>query len=180
MEITSDLLPKFQQLADMGGPVLWFIIGLILLLWVLLIERFIYYRTSLQGDIAQCCHLWQLRSDWHSRYARHIRTAFRAEINHRIDRSLTLIKTLIALAPLFGLLGTVTGMIGVFESMAIAEGGARAMSNGVSHATIPTMAGMVTALSGMAGLAGIQRLARQAKSQLDQSLLMDEPESPQN
>ena len=175
MTSTPDLFHQFQQLTDMGGPVLWLIIGLILLLWLLLIERLIYYRTALQSDIAQCLHIWNLRSDRHSRYARHIRNAFRAEINSRIDRSLAFIKTLVALAPLFGLLGTVTGMVGVFESMAIAEGGARAMSDGVSRATIPTMAGMVAALSGLVGLTGIERMARQAKTHLDRHLLMDEP-----
>ena len=53
-------------------------------------------------------------------------------------------------APLFGLLGTVTGMIEVFQVMAFNGGGdARAMAGGVSKATLPTMAGMVVALSGV-------------------------------
>jgi biopolymer transport protein ExbB len=50
-----------------------------------------------------------------------------------------------------GLLGTVTGMIEVFEVMAISgSGNPRSMASGVSKATIPTMAGMVAALSGIA------------------------------
>ena len=50
-----------------------------------------------------------------------------------------------------GLLGTVTGMIEVFEVMAIAgSGNPRSMASGVSKATVPTMAGMVAALSGVA------------------------------
>jgi len=54
------------------------------------------------------------------------------------------------LAPLFGLLGTVTGMIEVFQVMAFTGGGdARSMAGGVSKATLPTMAGMTTALSGV-------------------------------
>ena len=63
-----------------------------------------------------------------------------------------MIKTLVSLAPLLGLLGTVTGMIGVFEVLATTGGGdARSMAAGVSQATIPTMAGMVAALSGVFG-----------------------------
>ena len=59
-------------------------------------------------------------------------------------------KTLVALCPLLGLLGTVTGMIEVFDVMAISgSGNARAMASGVSKATIPTMSGMVAALSGL-------------------------------
>ena len=61
-----------------------------------------------------------------------------------------MVKTLVALCPLLGLLGTVTGMIEVFEVMALTgSSSARAMASGVSKATIPTMAGMVSALSGL-------------------------------
>jgi biopolymer transport protein ExbB len=61
-----------------------------------------------------------------------------------------IIKMLIALCPLMGLLGTVTGMIHVFDIMAVTgTGNARAMASGVSQATIPTMAGMVVAIAGL-------------------------------
>ena len=47
------------------------------------------------------------------------------------------------------LLGTVYGMIEVFEVLAVlGTGNPRAMSTGVAKATIPTMAGMTIALSG--------------------------------
>jgi biopolymer transport protein ExbB len=70
------------------------------------------------------------------------------------------IKTLIALCPMLGLLGTVTGMIEVFDVMAISgSGNTRAMASGVSKATIPTMAGMVAALSGMILSLQIERFA---------------------
>ena len=176
MNVGLDMINHLQRLLDMGGPVLLFIIGLILLMWLLLIERLIYYRTALRIDIAQCLHSWQLRTDRHSRRARQVRTALIAELDARIDRFLPMIKTLVALAPLFGLLGTVTGMVSVFEAMAIAEGGgARAMSSGVSRATVPTMAGMVAALSGVIGMTGIDRLARRGKARLENSLLMEDP-----
>ena len=52
------------------------------------------------------------------------------------------------LCPLLGLLGTVTGMIEVFNVMAVTGGGdAKSMAGGVERSTIPTMAGMVSALS---------------------------------
>jgi biopolymer transport protein ExbB len=56
----------------------------------------------------------------------------------------------VTVCPLFGLMGTVTGMISVFDVMAFAGmGNPRLMASGVSKATIPTMAGMVGALSGI-------------------------------
>ena len=67
-----------------------------------------------------------------------------------LESGLPFIKVFVALCPLFGLLGTVTGMIEVFDVLSIAgSGNARAMAGGVSKATIPTMAGMVAALSGL-------------------------------
>jgi len=67
-----------------------------------------------------------------------------------LHRNLGPIQTVVKLCPMLGLLGTVTGMIEVFDVMAIAgSGNARGMAAGVSKATLPTMAGMVAALTGM-------------------------------
>jgi biopolymer transport protein ExbB len=73
-----------------------------------------------------------------------------SEVELKLSDGLALIKTIVAVCPMFGLLGTVTGMIEVFDVMAIAgSSSARGMAGGVSKATLPTMAGMVAALSGM-------------------------------
>ena len=59
-----------------------------------------------------------------------------------LQRGLQIIKSLVALCPMLGLLGTVTGMIEVFDVMAIAgSGNVRGMAGGISKATLPTMAG---------------------------------------
>ncbi len=51
---------------------------------------------------------------------------------------------------MLGLLGTVVGMIHVFDVMAVTgNGNARSMASGISQATISTMAGMVIAISGL-------------------------------
>lgn len=73
-----------------------------------------------------------------------------ADFKYILHKNISYIKTLVALCPLMGLLGTVTGMIAVFEVMAlVGTGNARLMADGISMATIPTMAGMVGALSGI-------------------------------
>ena len=85
-----------------------------------------------------------------------------------------MIKTLIAVAPLFGLLGTVTGMITVFDVMAFTGGGdVKAMAGGVSKATIPTMAGMVAALSGLFAMTLVERAAEKKKFYLEDNLIID-------
>ncbi len=81
---------------------------------------------------------------------------------------------MVAVCPLIGLLGTVTGMIEVFDVMAIlGSGNARAMAAGVSKATIPTMAGMVAALSGVFMSTYIERKAKREGERLEDSLTMD-------
>ncbi len=60
------------------------------------------------------------------------------------------IETMMQILPLLGLLGTVVGMIKVFDVMTFfGTGNARLMASGVSQATIPTMAGLVAAISGV-------------------------------
>ena len=89
-----------------------------------------------------------------SRIAEHRITATGQRRTH-CDKVLSVVKrsprmTAIELLPLLGLLGTVTGMVQVFDVMAIAgTSNARLMAGGVSAATIPTMAGLVAALSGV-------------------------------
>ena len=87
-----------------------------------------------------------------------------------INRNIQLIQVCIALCPLFGLMGTVTGMIEVFHLLAVTGGGdAKAMAGGVSRSTIPAMAGLAVALTGP--------LANQFlvnKAQKEKDLLVDQ------
>jgi len=73
-----------------------------------------------------------------------------------------------------GLLGTVTGMIEVFEVMAQSgSGNPRSMAAGVSKATIPTMAGMVAALSGVAMYAWLNKKVAWEREQLSEHMTTD-------
>ncbi|MFP4518588.1 MAG: MotA/TolQ/ExbB proton channel family protein, partial [Oceanicaulis sp.] len=66
---------------------------------------------------------------------------------------------------------TVTGMVAVFDVMAISgSSDARAMSSGVARATIPTMAGMVAALSGLLFSNQIERMAKRRVHELSDEL----------
>jgi biopolymer transport protein ExbB len=110
---------------------------------------------------------WESRSDVTSWNAQQIRRQLISSLSIDLNRSLLMIKTLVALCPLLGLLGTVTGMIEVFDVMAIAgNGNPRAMASGVSKATIPTMAGMVAALSGLYFSVRLERFANHEREKL--------------
>lgn len=115
---------------------------------------------------------WTGRKEHGSWYAHSIRDKIISETRIRIDANLALIKTLIAICPLFGLLGTVTGMIDVFAILSITGGGdARSMASGVSRATLPTMAGMVAALSGVFANIYISQKAAKERKLIEEHLM---------
>jgi len=68
------------------------------------------------------------------------------EIPH-LERAVSTIKILAAIAPLLGLLGTVTGMIGTFQSITLfGTGDPRLMSSGISQALVTTVLGLTAAI----------------------------------
>ena len=64
-----------------------------------------------------------------------------------LENSLTLLKIIAAVAPLMGLLGTVTGMIITFQAITIfGAGDPKAMAGGISGALITTVLGLLVAI----------------------------------
>ena len=65
-------------------------------------------------------------------------------------------------------------MIEVFNIMAVTGGGdAKSMAGGVSRATVPTMAGMVAALSGVFANTYVTRMAQREGEFLEDNLTTD-------
>ena len=86
--------------------------------------------------------------------SKHLRSRFeevRQGMLHSIERRMTFLNTLVAAAPLMGLLGTVIGMLGTFA--AISSGGgsetAAMVAAGISEALITTQTGLFIALPGI-------------------------------
>ena len=171
------MLQAFEAIRDfmeLGGDVLWAILVLTFFMWMLIIERFWYFRTAHKDLTGQIIASWDGREDTTSWYAHRIREALISQVHESLNASVPMIKTLVALCPLLGLLGTVTGMIKVFEVMAVSgSGNVRAMAAGVSQATVPTMAGMVGALSGVLLITLLSRRAAREIEFLEDSLTMD-------
>ncbi len=139
-----------RHFLDSGGPVLWGIAVLLMLLWALIVERAYYllvlfpnYRKSLLAS-------WMNRADKQSWFALQIHQALLAQAEMKLKQNMPFLNTLIKMFPLLGLLGTVSGMIQVFDVVAVyGTGNPRLLASGISLATIPTMAGLVCALSGL-------------------------------
>jgi biopolymer transport protein ExbB len=150
MPLWPDYLQPILAFMEDGGHVLWGIAAVSILLWTLIIERYVYLRLIHPKYLRLLGSEWRGRGDHSSWNAHQIHRAMLAGVRLRLTRSLSLIKALVAVCPLLGLLGTVTGMIHVFDVLSIqGSDNARSMAAGISMATTPTMAGMVVALSGL-------------------------------
>ncbi|MGI9273780.1 MAG: MotA/TolQ/ExbB proton channel family protein [Endozoicomonas sp.] len=174
MIILYDALDAIRRFLEAGGPIMPWIAVLTFALWALMYDRFLYFRGGMKRDVQDAIDTWEGRSERKSWNARQIRRLLISRTGERINQGLPMIKTLVALCPLLGLLGTVTGMIEVFNIMAVTGGGdAKAMAGGVSQATIPTMSGMVAALSGVFGMTYIRRVADRESELLEDHLTTD-------
>lgn len=145
-----NVFDSVQQFLQMGGNVLWVILWVSICLWTLIMERLLYFRFNYPKQQQQWQQQWESRLDKGSKQSLSIRECIISEAKISMGKTIPIIKMLVALCPLLGLLGTVTGMISVFDVMAVTgTGNARAMAAGVSQATVPTMAGMVIAIAGL-------------------------------
>jgi len=150
LEQLSMSLEAIDAFMERSGPVLNFIAILLFVKWSLMIERFWFLKTVHKKNVVKALSEWESRKDKKSWNAHAIRTELISRVTLDLRSTLPVIEVLVVICPLFGLLGTVTGMIEVFYVMAVTGGGdAKQMSGGVARATIPTMAGMVGALSGI-------------------------------
>ncbi len=160
-----------RDFVEQGGDVLLVIAFVTAVMWTLIYERVWYFRTQHRREVSRIKQLWERRSEHSSWEAHQIRRMLISQVRLKLERRLGPIQTLVALCPMFGLLGTVTGMIEVFDVMAVAgSGNARGMAAGVSKATLPTMAGMVAALSGMIFSIQLGRFARDEADRVAASL----------
>lgn len=142
-------------------------------MWAVIFERWWFIETEHRQDVGTALSYWESRPERNSWYAHMIRLRLISEVNLRLKANMGFIKTLISLLPLLGLLGTVTGMIQVFEAMTYSGGNARSMAAGVSMATIPTMSGMVATLSGVLANTFLVSKVASEESYMEDTLTMD-------
>lgn len=170
LEIVSSL----RDFLDKGGDVLYAILLLSIWLWWLILERFWYYLREHNALVENARSVWDQRQDRTSWYAQAQRGGIISEVEVAMLRNVKIIPALIALLPMFGLLGTVTGMIQVFDVMAfMGSGNPRAMADGVSAATVPTMAGMVVALVAIPFASQLDRRFKVEQQKLNETLKVE-------
>jgi biopolymer transport protein ExbB len=138
------------DLVDEGGPFVFWIFLCGFAMWTIVIERYWYFTRVLPAQ-AQATKLeWGARDEHHSWCARQIRKGMISRLNSEMSARLLLLRVLVPLSPLLGLVGTVSGMLEVFDSMALrGSADARAMASGVSHAMICTLTGLAISITGL-------------------------------
>ena len=163
----GDIAFQVSNFMTLGGDVLMIIALTIFAMWALIVERAVYFyiRYPRRAEMIQA--MWGGRVDHSSWQAHSIRRALIEGMRQQTVTYVDTVKTLVAICPLLGLMGTVTGMIAVFDVMASAGmGNPRLMADGVAKATVPTMAGMVGALSGVFAIYWLEWQARTKVSML--------------
>jgi biopolymer transport protein ExbB/TolQ len=132
-------MSQLWQLVDRGGPVMYFIIGLSLLLYTqcvkLLISVYRAQRSVAGGEALGPEQVARLEVR-----QKELADEFR---NRRL-----LIASMIAAAPLLGLLGTVSGMAHTFEGLS-SQSGQRSMgalARGISEVLVATESGLSVAI----------------------------------
>ena len=170
-----DAYVHVRDFVERGGDVLLVIAVVTAMMWGLIYERAWYFWWVHEKEVQRVRETWRARTDHASWGAQQIRRMMVSELQMKLQRRLWPIETFVKLCPMLGLLGTVTGMIEVFDVMAISgSGNARGMAAGVSKATLPTMAGMVAALSGMLFSIQLRRFARDEAQRNADSLETEE------
>ena len=169
--LESRLLEPLKTLVEAGGSVLVVIVLVAMLLFSLALERVWYFRITYRRARRALIERWAARPDHFGWSALTLRDVWARELIGQLRRPLPWLKLLVALCPLLGLLGTVTGMIAVFDSLALTDTSqARAMADGVARATLPTLAGMAVAVVGLLFTSRLEQIIRREEQRLHDRL----------
>ncbi len=155
-----------------GGPVVVALLISTFVMWLLISERILYFSFFGPRLRSSQHQAWQDRNDHASWQAHAYRERLISEVRIENQRNIGMIKALVLITPLLGLLGTVTGMIEVFQVIVdTGSSNARLMASGISRATIPTMTGLAVSLTGVFAINALER-----RSLLSVEALADELE----
>ena len=159
---------------ERGGEVVYPIMLVIFLLWAYLFERVFFMLLVHPARYRAALNEWEARSDKHSWHAQQIHQDLVVGLNMGLNSGFSTIRMFIAVCPLLGLLGTVTGMIEVFDVMVrIGNGSPKPMAAGISKAILSTVAGMVGAISGLLAQSVLMRVFDQEKRRINSTLRFD-------
>lgn len=169
-----DFFENISLFMEKGGQILWLIFATLFLLWFFILEKYYFFKYIYPDFFKKQQAVWHKMSNKNDWTARAVRQKMISETSRTLHKSLSTINTLIVLFPLLGLLGTIVGMIAIFDIMSFAgTGNARLMASGISMAVIPTMSGMVAAISGIYFSTHFQKKAKHEVQKFQEALSLD-------
>lgn len=154
--------PNFMERIDQGGVIGYIILALGFIGLVIVVARVVMLTTTNQRMQAQLKDIGNPKAD--NPLGRVLavskdntfdnQESLELQIDEAITRELprletgqSIVKLLAAVAPLLGLLGTVTGMIATFQSISLfGTGDPKLMASGISQALVTTMLGLIVAI----------------------------------
>ena len=144
----TGIFKTYSNFLYQGGPVVLILFFISIYLFVLIFAKFkhlFFDMHHIQDEYKQ--NLANIKND--DLYLLNI-TSLKSDYKSIVKKDFYIIQTLIALCPILGLLGTVTGMIEVFDVVSFfGTGNARALASGITKATLPTMTGMAISIVGL-------------------------------
>ncbi len=189
----SELIYDSLEQIKIGGWVMYPLIITCLWMWYLIIKKAMDMRSYTKGwrPVQECinnagkadfkCAVWQKRildgfmkektdsAELNSEIMDTLRTGQLSFIQQEIG----LISLLSTVAPLLGLLGTVSGMITTFSVIAqFGTGNARALAGGISEALLTTQSGLIIAVPGLFICSFLGRRANGLLQQMQRFCLM--------
>ena len=185
----SLFLQEVGAFIKQGGFVMWPLIALTFVLWYALGYRYLLLSQNRNANIRSVILAFHRKPDRPRKgyideivgrmhmirrnYRGNIRNILAFEIapyEEKVGTYSTLIRTIVVIAPLAGLLGTVSGMIEMFDSLGdqtfYSQSGG--VANGISQALITTQLGLAIAIPGLLAGRLLDRKASRIRSDIAQ------------
>ncbi len=184
----ADILVRTYNYLQSGGGVIVPLVLVSILMWGLILKKVLqFYRWRMkEQSVLDCCKNWNdpafRAAPWQMAILDKVmdyrktglkpdkKSLARIQRPHQgeVDKYITTILVLAAIAPLLGLLGTVAGMIKTFDVIAFfGSGNARAMAGGISEALISTQTGLIVAVPGLILGNFLSRRAQRIKGRME-------------
>ena len=173
--VWANYIDGMAALFEQGGLTLWGILLASLLLWLLIIERYWAHYHDLPRFRARMLEEWKSRGAMGEYHSFTRIQALVADLKAEASHNLPALRALTTILPLLGLLGTVSGMIKVFEVITVfGTGNTRGMAFGISEALVTTMAGLFTALSGLYFVSDLESRADEMARRFEADLVQEQ------
>ena len=173
--VWANYIEGLSALFEQGGLTLWAILFASFLMWLLIVERYWSHFRELPAMRTRLFAEWKERKAMGALQSFTRIQALVNDLKAEASRNLPALNALTTILPLLGLLGTVSGMIKVFDVITVfGTGNTRGMASGISEALVTTMAGLFTALTGLYFVSNLESRAEDMARKFEAELVEEQ------